>query len=467
MLLTLSTTYNPAQDLGFLLMKHPDNLRQLELPFGKASVFFSEATDNQCTVVLMVDVDPIALVRGKGGERTGPLSQYVNDRPYTANSMLAVAMKRMFNTAMAAKSKERPKIVHTPIPLQVHLPVLRSRDGADRIYALFEPLGYHVNAVERPLNHKYAAWGASPYFDVTLDTTAPLHQVLNQIYVLLPVLDGEKHYYVSEDEIDKLLGKSKEWLAEHPEKTWIVRRALKRQRPLVHAALEQLLDRDIPASETTSPHATSTETALETPLRLQEQRMQTVLQQLIQLDARSVLDLGCGEGQLLRLLLKQPQFERILGVDVSMRTLAKAHERLKLDQLPPMQRERIVLQQGSLTYRDKRLEGFDAACVIEVIEHVDPPRLPALERTLFEYARPRAVLVSTPNVEYNIRFESMQPGQMRHPDHRFEWTREAFQTWAYTVAERYRYDVRFVSIGDEDPEIGAPTQMAVFGRVEA
>lgn len=467
MLLTLFTTHNPAQELGFLLMKHPDNLRQLELPFGKASVFFSEAADNQCTVVLMVDVDPIALVRGKGGARTGPLSQYVNDRPYTANSMLAVALKRMFNTAMAAKSKERPKLVHTSIPLQVHLPVLRSRDGADRIYALFEPLGYQVRATELPLNPRFPAWGQSPYFDVRLTATAPLHHVLNQIYVLLPVLDGEKHYYISEDEIEKLLVKTEGWLAQHPEREWIVNRALKRQRPFVQAVLEQLLDRGASVREELPSRTVSVETALETPLRLNDKRMQTVLQQLVRLDAKSVLDLGCGEGQLLRLLIENPQFQTIVGVDVSARTLVKAQERLKLDRLPPNRRDRITLHQGSLTYRDQRLEGFDAACVIEVIEHIDPPRLPAFERTLFEYAKPRAVLVSTPNVEYNVRFKNMKPEDMRHADHRFEWTREAFQTWAYTVAERYRYDVRFVSIGDEDPEVGAPTQMAVFERVEA
>ena len=143
-----------------------------------------------------------------------------------------------------------------------------------------------------------------------------------------------------------------------------------------------------------------------------------------------MLDLGCSYGNLLRRLLEDKQFEQIVGLDVSHRALEIAAERLHLDRLPERQRQRIQLLHGSLIYRDQRLAGFDAAAVVEVIEHLDEPRLAAFERVLFEFARPATVVVTTPNVEYNVRFETLPAGKFRHKDHRFEWTRQQFQEWA-------------------------------------
>jgi 3' terminal RNA ribose 2'-O-methyltransferase Hen1 len=182
--------------------------------------------------------------------------------------------------------------------------------------------------------------------------------------------------------------------------------------------------------------------------------------------ARSVLDLGCGEGKLLRELLADRRFERIVGMDVSIRSLEIARKRLKLDRLPERQAARLTLIHGSLIYRDKRLSGFDAAAVVEVIEHLDPPRLSALERTVFEFARPRTVVLTTPNREYNVRWEALPADQFRHTDHRFEWTRREFQEWAGRIAERFGYSVRFLPVGPEDEAVGAPTQMGVFERAE-
>jgi 3' terminal RNA ribose 2'-O-methyltransferase Hen1 len=113
-------------------------------------------------------------------------------------------------------------------------------------------------------------------------------------------------------------------------------------------------------------------------------------------------------------------------------------------------------------YRDKRLSGYDAAAVVEVIEHLDPPRLAAFERVVFEFARPGTVIVTTPNAEYNVKFDNLAAGHLRHHDHRFEWTRLEFQAWAERIADQFRYRVRFLPIGTEDATVGAPTQMAVF-----
>jgi len=192
--------------------------------------------------------------------------------------------------------------------------------------------------------------------------------------------------------------------------------------------------------------------------------MAAVLAALKASGARSVIDLGCGEGRLLRLLLADRAFERICGLDVSYRSLERARSRLRYDRLPPRQAERITLLHGALTYRDKRLEGFDAAAVVEVIEHLDPPRLAAFERVLFEYARPGCIVLTTPNVEHNVRYAGLEAGKLRHGDHRFEWTRAEFQSWADRAAERFGYRVAISGVGSDDPEVGAPTQLAVFRR---
>lgn len=463
MLLTLTTHHRPATDLGYLLNKHPDRFQQVELPFGMASVFFPEASPERCTAALMLDIDPIGLVRGKG-EADGPLSQYVNDRPYVASSFLSVALARTFGTAMSGTSKDRQELADSAIPLEAHVPVVRSRGGAEHIHACFEPLGYQVNAQPLTMEAALPEWGDSPYFDLNLRGHLRLRDLLAHLYVLLPALDGDKHYYVGEDEVSKLLSKAGPWLAAHPEKEWITSRYLKRQRALIRSALARLMDQDETDIEAAEVAKETSETRIEQPLNLNEQRMGAVLSVLRQSGARRVLDLGCGEGKLIGLLLKDNQFDQITGVDVASRSLEFARERLHLDRLPPMQQQRVQLLQGALTYRDRRLEGFDAACVIEVIEHIDASRLPAFERTLFGCARPRLVVVTTPNVEYNARFESMTPGSLRHPDHRFEWNRAEFRDWADGVASRNRYRVRYLPVGPEDESLGPPTQMAIFER---
>jgi 3' terminal RNA ribose 2'-O-methyltransferase Hen1 len=204
------------------------------------------------------------------------------------------------------------------------------------------------------------------------------------------------------------------------------------------------------------------EEVLEKPLSLNEQRLGAVVATLLAGGARRVLDLGCGAGSLLRELLKDKQFEEIVGMDVSVRTLEAAQRRLKLDRLPTMQANRLRLIHGSLMYRDKRLEGFDAAAVVEVVEHFDPPRLSAFERVLFEFARPRTVVLTTPNREYNVTWETLPAGQFRHSDHRFEWSRQEFQSWAQGIAGRFGYSVRFLPVGLEHSTLGPPTQMGVF-----
>lgn len=463
MLLTLSATHAPATDLGFLLHKNPARAQVFELSFGQAHVFYPEVTPERCTAALLLDVDPVTLVRGKGRE-SRTLAQYVNDRPYVASSFLSVAIAQVFGSALGGRSKERPELARTPMPLEARLPVVPSRGGEAFLRRLFEPLGYAVEARPIPLDPTFPDWGDSSYFDVTLTATVKLSDLLTHLYVLIPTLDAGKHYAIGDEEVEKLIRQGEGWLQSHPEKETIVRRYLKGRRSLVRDALEQLTQSEEPGFDELEERHDREEDLVERKISLHEQRLGAVLAALKGSEARRVLDLGCGEGRLLELLLKDRQFANILGMDVSYRALEIAQDKLRLDRLPPTQRERIKLIQGSLIYRDRRLEGYDAAAVVEVVEHLDPPRLAAFERALFEFARPQTIVVTTPNIEYNPKFETLPAGQFRHKDHRFEWTRAEFQSWSNALGSRFGYKPRFLPIGPEDAALGAPSQMAVFER---
>ena len=463
MLLTISTTYSPATDLGYLLHKHPERIQSFDLTFGQAHVFYPEARDERCTAALLLDVDAVGLTRrphGRFGENFA-LAPYVSDRPYVASSFLSVAIAQVFSSALSGKSKERPQLVETAIPLEIKLSTLPCRGGEQLLRRLFEPLGYKISAERHTLDAQFPDWGESRYFTVSLKNTCRLSEFLTHLYVLIPVLDDEKHYWVDEAEIEKLLKHGKNWLAAHPEQESIARRYLKHLRPLTDQALARLCDTDPQQTEETIQ---AEEAQVEARINLNEVRLQTVAEVLKQCGAKRVLDLGCGEGKLLRKLLREKQFEEIVGMDVSHRALKIAQERLHYERLPERQKERLRLFQGSLNYRDKRLVGYDAAAVIEVIEHFDPPRLAAFARVLFEFARPRTVVLTTPNIEYNVKFENLQAGSLRHKDHRFEWTRDEFHSWATRISEHFGYAAVFHPIGPTTEDVGPPTQMAVFTR---
>ena len=458
MLLTITSTTPPATDLGYLLHKNPARVQSFDLTFGKAHLFYPEATAARCTAALLLDIDPIHLVRAQ----QGGVDQYVNDRPYVASSFMSVALTEVYGSALGGRSKERPELAASALPLTAQLAVVHSRGGEAILRRLFEPLGYAVTATPHALDETFPEWGQSDYFTVTLTATLRLRELLTHLYVLLPVLDTAKHYWIGEEEVAKLLRAGEGWLASHPARELITRRYLK-FRPLVRAALAQLADEDAVTAEAAEVKEEQ-EVVLEAPLSLHEQRLGAVLAVLKQAGAQRVLDLGCGEGRLLQLLLAEQSLTEIVGLDVDHRALELAAERLHLAQLAPTQRQRITLLHGALTYRDQRLHGYDAAAVVEVIEHLDPPRLATFARVLFEFAQPRLVVCTTPNVEYNINFPSLPAGHFRHKDHRFEWTRAEFQGWAEGVATRFGYAVRFLGVGPADPTVGAPTQMGVFTR---
>ena len=466
MLLSISTTHRPATDLGFLLHKNPANVRTVDVPFGHAHVFYPEASDERCTATVLVEIDPVGLVRnrkGPAGEGFA-LAHYVNDRPYVASSFLSVVLGKLFGTAMSGRSQDRPDLADTALPFEVSIPVLPCRGGEPVLRRLFEPLGYAVEATAIPLDERFPSWGPSRYVAVTLRVEARLADLLNHLYVLLPVLDDDKHYWVSEDEIDKLTRRGETWLASHPDRDLVVRRYLRHQKRLTTAALARLLEEDQPDPDGADETHDREEQVVEERLSLNAQRIGSVLSVLRSVGARRVIDLGCGEGRLLKELLADPQFVEVVGVDVSHRALASAARTLHLERMPERRRERLQLLQSSVTYRDRRLGGYDAATLVEVVEHVEPSRLPALQRAVFGFARPANVILTTPNAEYNVRFEALPAGQLRHRDHRFEWSRREFHDWCDAAAAEHGYAVRYLPIGPDDAEVGPPTQMAVFSR---
>ncbi|MFI9364573.1 3' terminal RNA ribose 2'-O-methyltransferase Hen1 [Kitasatospora sp. NPDC053057] len=513
MFMSISTTgsaESPATDLGFLLHKHPGKVQRFTTSHGEAHVFYPEAGDEVCTAALLLDIDPIALVRkgrgngkGRGGSPDFALSQYVNDRPYAASSLLAVALRTVFRSAMKGDCQLRPELPGRVRPLRIELPAVPANGageggGPAMVARLFEPLGWRVEASAIPLDGDFPEWGESRYVRFALASDAVrLADALQQLYVLLPVLDGAKHYWVAPDEVDKLLAAGEGWLAAHPERALIARRYLSRRWSLTRAAMERLElarlaeadDREVeeidnavddrPDDEDTgttlstgttdssgttgtSESTESTESTAPRQPSLAEQRRTAILAALRDSGAARVADLGCGQGELIGELMKDARFTEILGVDVSARALQAANRKLRLARLPERQAARVTLAQGALTYTDARLKGYDAAVLCEVIEHLDLPRLPALEYAVFGAARPRAVVVTTPNVEYNVRWESLPAGRVRHADHRFEWSREEFEAWAGKVAAAYGYTVELRPVGPEDPEVGPPTQLALF-----
>ncbi|HBB71321.1 MAG TPA: 3' terminal RNA ribose 2'-O-methyltransferase Hen1 [Ruminococcus sp.] len=462
MLLTITYEGEHTQELGYLLHKNPERAQQFELSYGKAYVFYPEVSDTRTTAALLLDIDPLDLARGKVGSKDGGLFDYVNDRPYASTSFMSTAIVRIFGTAMNGRCDKRQELADTPLKLTATLSSLKDNGDTELAKEMFGPLGYEVKTQRTKLDDSFPEWGISPYIDLTISGTVKLSELLNHIYVLIPVFDKQKHYYISEDEIQKLLDHGEGWLADHPYKEKITRRYFTARKSYARKALDILLSDDMIETESAEEAENTEEKEERTPLNTQ--RMETVKNAVLASGASSVIDLGCGECRLTSLLLNEQQIKKVTACDVSVAELEKAAQRLHLDRMQPYRRNKLTLIQASLTYRDKRFEGYDCACVIEVIEHIEPMRIPAFERAVFEFAAPRTVILTTPNREYNANYEHMQENTLRHGDHRFEWTREEFIAWTEHICEKFGYTCKISGIGDADENLGSPTQMGVFTK---
>lgn len=460
MLLTITYEGENTRNLGYLLHKNPDRAQQFELSCGKAYVFYPEADEHRTTAALLLDIDPIDLARGKVGSREGGLFDYVNDRPYASTSFMSTAIARIFGTAMSGRCDNLPELAKTPLQLTATLSALKDYGNDELAKELFEPLGYTVKTERTELDEKFTQWGSSPYINLTISGKVRLCELLNHLYVLIPVFDRQKHYYISEDEIEKLLSHGEGWLSTHPYKEKITQRYFSKRKGYARKALDILLgDEEIIEN---SDEESSEKEEKRTPLNTQ--RMETVKNAVLTSGAESVIDMGCGEGRLTSLLLCERQIKRITACDVSVSVLERAAQRLNLDRMNEFKKRKLTLMQASLTYKDNRFEGFDCACAVEVIEHIEPMRIPAFERVIFEFASPKTVIITTPNREYNANYEHMPENDLRHGDHRFEWTRSEFKKWTEHVCEKFGYTCEISGIGDPDEKFGSSTQMGVFTK---
>ena len=461
MLLTITYIGSMTTDLGYLLYKNPYRPQVFELNYGKAYVFYPEVSDECTTAALLLDIDPIDLARGKVGTTGGGLFDYVNDRPYVSSSFLSTAISKVFGTAMTGRADAHQALSDSQLDLRATVYMLPCRGEQEKLNSVFEPLGYEVNYESFVSDENFPNWGESKYVNLTISGKIRLRDLLKHLYVLIPVFDKQKHYWIGADEVEKLLRIGEDWLPNHPEKTYITGRYLNRRRSLVNMAFERLATANAVDGEVLSAEPEEPKDKPDKKLNLNAQRLGSVIAALKNHSAKRVIDIGCGEGNLLALLVKERQFTDIAGVDVSHIALERASKKLKLEYAGDSMRERIHLFQGSLTYKDSRFSGYDAACVIEVIEHLDVPRLAAFERVLFEFAKPPVVVLTTPNKEYNANYGLLYE-DVRHGDHRFEWTRAEFRDWANLAAEKFGYSVQFSEIGDVNETCGAPTQMGVF-----
>ncbi|MCL1839207.1 MAG: 3' terminal RNA ribose 2'-O-methyltransferase Hen1 [Propionibacteriaceae bacterium] len=443
-----------SDDLSYLLFKHPDRVQEFNLGYAKATLWFPHAQPGRYQVALLVDIDSVALAKSKRFQRRDhELGTYINDRPYAASSLLSVAIARVFGSALKGQEPaERPHAAQAPRHLTIQLPSVRlqlakfsaATAPTDLIVELFEPLGWEVKVKTTPREDSLTA-------TVILEGVMTLSSALASLYVLLPVLDRSKHYWVDETEITKLLRYGESWLPQHPRRDYITGQYLAQQRDLI-AGANQLLDEARGYADEPEPHSVQ-------PPRLAKARIAAIIAALKASGAKKVLDLGCGEGRLILEMAKDSYFTQVVGADVSTSALKRAER--SLAQLAPRQSERVKLIQASATYQDARFANFDAIVLAEVIEHLDPNRLYGLEKTVFEKATPKCVLVTTPNAEYNQVF-GLRAETFRHSDHRFEWSRFGCEQWATGVADRQGYQVNFDEIGESHHEYGAPTQMAVF-----
>ena len=461
MLMTISYIGQNTEELGFLLHKNPYRPQKFELSHGYAYVFYPEITNEKTTAALLLDIDPITLARGKFGSKGEKLFDYVNDRPYVSSSFMSNAISKVFGTAMSGRADNHQALSDSPLDLEASVAMLPCRGEQKMLNRVFEPLGYEVNYESFTADESFPSWGMSRYVNLTIKARVRLRDLLRHLYVIIPVFDRQKHYWVGKDEVEKLMLHAEDWLPNHPEKEFITQRYLKYLHPLVNMAFQRLVSEDGDAVSDLQNDEAGDEAQDKKP-NLKTQRFGNVIAALKNSGAESVIDIGCGEGNLLCLLVKERQFTRIAGMDVSQLALERAKEKLKLDRLSDSMLERVKLFQSSLMYKDSRLKGYDAACVVEVIEHLDAPRLAVFERVLFEYTKAPVIILTTPNREYNVKYENLDDGDLRHSDHRFEWAREDFNKWALKTAEKHGYTVRLSGIGDIDETFGAPTQMGVF-----
>ena len=496
MYLTVKAAGPHAGMISHLLAKNPHNRYERNEKGARVRLIYSAFAEEKIEFTIFATPDPIDLV--KGSPHSYDITQYINDREFVVSSLFCSYIRPALGTALNGKPKaDYADWVEHVFPLEVTFGPVASNLPDAVIESLFTALGYEADIERGAAEYTFDLKSRSSVRNIRVSGQATLQQMLRQLFILMPVLDDYKHYYIGTEEIDKLQRYGEGWLQDHPQQELIIKRAL-RFAPLiadyrklagdnVQKAAVNLLDTNttdtdantlqqpgneqittgITASQqgeadTLSSSADVQETAVP-PIRLNELRYQAIVDQVSSLPRRrSVVDFGAGEGKLSVRLAGIEGVEQVYAVEPSAYAGLRALERFgKLEREGQQIVPRLVT--GSLFYRDDQWAGQDVIILCEVIEHINEHRLPQVMATLLDEYHPETLIMTTPNREYNAVYE-MEEQEIRHTDHRFEWTRAEWADHCQDWVSGRPYEVSLHGIGDISEIHGQPTQMAVFRR---
>lgn len=445
MLFKITTKNRDPNDLSFLLHKHHAKIHNVETRHGQAIVFFSEKSYDVTSCCVTMEIDSIGLTKrfDHGNGQIG-LDAYVNDSPYSYSQIMNSAVRKVFGTTLTGVCKMKPELSSLEIDFEILLTPVRV-PSKDLVVNLFEPLGYDITMSDHSKYSKNVDFGLNPYVSIKLKKKGVLSLILSHINVLLGAIDTRRVNEINDDEIESLVNRSISWINEHPKKEFLLQRLLKKKKHVLAAKL--MLD---PNSE-----ETKAEGEFAPRRRLNDDRHDKIVEIVKSLKPKKLLDLGCGEGNFLKKIANE-DIEKITGVDSFIEVLRWAKRKTE-------GYKNINLVQSGLTYHDKRLQGYDTATLIEVIEHNDHERLKLIIDNIFGHMSLDNIIISTPNIEYNVIYNVIG---FRHNDHRFEMTRKEFNDWAENIGLTYKYFVSFDGAGEVSSDHGQPTQIAIFRKIK-
>ena len=446
MLLTIACNGPDATDLSWLLHKRPDRFQKFDLGYGNAFIFFPEYARDRCTACLLLEIRSDSLnelCKAKDGE-----FQYVNSRQYLSSSLLSAAIGRAFSSALKGVCQDKPSLVDKSYDIEIRISSFSCRINPDFIERILAPLGYGIEWEELQKEEDYLDGGFS-YGDLHLRIHATLQNVLSHLYILFPVFDRQTHVWLGETQLQKFIRHSQKWLGEHPEKRLIINEYFGPAADLRYRMLELF---GALRNQDDNPQYAS----------LNYARQSAIDGVLAASGAKSVIDLGCGNASLLSYLHEKDTYEKLAGMDVSAKNIESARKKLGSSFLHTRATPDLFI--GSLTYSDKRIFGYDAAILSEVIEHFETERMDSIMRIILSEARPKLFVMTTPNKTYNHEFPFLEPGAFRHPDHRHEFDKNEFSEFCERYASMFDYDFEMSHIGEELSEVGAPTLMGIFKK---
>lgn len=445
MQLTIRATGENAKMVSYLLAKNPNNIYERNQKGHLVRMFYSKFNDEELEATIFVTPDPLEMLQNKSNSYD--ITHYINDREFAVSSIFCSFIRSALGTALNGQPKEEySEWVGHRFPLALEFGPVSSSLSDKQLAGLFQPMGYEV-AISRPeIHYSFDLKEKSSARTLTLTGHQTLQNALRHLFVLIPVIDNYKHYFIDEKEIDKLERYGEGWLEEHPLRELIYRQALRFKE--IYSLVEK------PAADELIKEPVK-------KARLNDMRYEKIIETASRLKPKSVVDFGSGEGKLAVQLGFMDGIEELLAVEPSQSETLKAIRRFEKvkGQAGFIEPETLW---GSLFYYDERLKGKDLIILCEVIEHIDAERLPkALDTILHSYA-PESLIITTPNREYNELYD--MDNHFRHDDHRFEWTRKEFQDWCSERNHQDHYELEFSGIGEEQELQGQPTQMCVFKR---